>query len=102
MEVPLYFHNRFPGSSFLLPTFLTGGKLCFQVADLHLASVNFEPWTFLEGCHEDKTCHKMYVEVLSSHCLTDCAVVAGICQYKGNGYFQGKQLLLFSFLPPFQ
>ena len=39
-----YFHNRFQESNFLLPTFLTGGKLCFQVAYLLLATVNFKPW----------------------------------------------------------
>ena len=33
----------FPGSSFLLPTFSTGGKYDFQVANLLLATVNFEP-----------------------------------------------------------
>ena len=37
------FHNRFPGSNFLLPTFLTGGKLHFQVTNLLLATVNFVP-----------------------------------------------------------
>ena len=38
-----YFHNRVQGSNFLLPTFLTGGNLSFQVANLLLATVNFEP-----------------------------------------------------------
>ena len=33
------------GSNFLLPTFLTGGKWDFQVADLLLATANFEPWS---------------------------------------------------------
>ena len=37
------FTTEFPGSNFLLPTFLTGGKWDFQVANLLLASVNFEP-----------------------------------------------------------
>ena len=37
-----YFQNRIPGSNFLLPTFLTGGKWDFQVANLLLATVNFE------------------------------------------------------------
>ena len=37
-----YFHHRFPGSNFLLPTFLTDGNLGFQVANLLLASVNFK------------------------------------------------------------
>ena len=35
-------HNRFSGSIFVLPTFLTGGKLGFQVANLLLATVNFK------------------------------------------------------------
>ena len=37
------FRTEFPGSNFLLPTFLTGGKWDFQVANLLLATVNFEP-----------------------------------------------------------
>ena len=40
------FITKFPGSNFLLPTFLTGGKWDFQVANLLLATVNFEPWLF--------------------------------------------------------
>ena len=35
---------EFPGSNFLLLTFLMGGKQDFQVANLLLAAVNFEPW----------------------------------------------------------
>ena len=38
-----YFRNRIP-KNFLLPTFLAGGKWDFQVANLLLATVNFEPW----------------------------------------------------------
>ena len=37
------FITELPGSNFLLPRFLTGGKWDFQVADLLLASANFEP-----------------------------------------------------------
>ena len=40
----IYFHNSFPGSNLLLPPFLTGGNLGFQVANLLLATVNFEHW----------------------------------------------------------
>ena len=36
--------NYFPGCNFLLPTFLTSGKGDFQVANLLLDTVNFEPW----------------------------------------------------------
>ena len=36
------FRTEFPGSSFLLPTFLIGGKWDFQVAKFLLATVNFE------------------------------------------------------------
>ena len=35
--------NFSPGSNFLLPTFLAGGKWDFPVANLLLATVNFEP-----------------------------------------------------------
>ena len=38
------FVKEFPGSNFLLPSFLTGGKWDFQVANLLLAFVNFELW----------------------------------------------------------
>ena len=43
------FITEFPGSNFLLPTFLTGVKWDFQVSNLLLAIVNFEPciWTLL-------------------------------------------------------
>ena len=37
------FIKEFPGSNILLPSFLTGGKWDFQVADLLPATVNFEP-----------------------------------------------------------
>ena len=40
------FITEFPGSNSLLPTLLTGGKWDFQLANLLLATVNFEPWYF--------------------------------------------------------
>ena len=40
------FISEFPDSNFLLPTFLTGGKWDFQVANLLLATVNFEPCSY--------------------------------------------------------
>ena len=36
------FITEFPGSNFMLPTFLTGRKWDFQVANLLFAIVNFE------------------------------------------------------------
>ena len=36
--------TEFPGSNCLLPTFETGSKSGFQVANLLLATANFEPW----------------------------------------------------------
>ena len=45
-----YFDNRIPGSKFLLPTFSIGSKWNFQVANLPLATVNFEPCRRLLGC----------------------------------------------------
>ena len=38
------FRTEFPGSNLLLPTFSTGDKWDFEVADLLLATFNFEPW----------------------------------------------------------
>ena len=35
--------KKFPGSNFLLPSFLTCGKWDLQVSDLLLATVNFKP-----------------------------------------------------------
>ena len=35
--------TKFPSSNVLLPTFLTGGKWDFQVANLLLAIANFKP-----------------------------------------------------------
>ena len=37
------FITELPGSNILLPRFFTGGKWDFQVADLLLATANFEP-----------------------------------------------------------
>ena len=37
------FITEFPGSNFLLLTFLTGGKRDFHVANLLFATVDFEP-----------------------------------------------------------
>ena len=37
------FITEFPGSNFLIPRFLTGGKWDFQVANLLLATANFKP-----------------------------------------------------------
>ena len=48
-EITLF--TEFPGSNLLLPMFLTGGKWDFQVANLLLATVNFEP---SEYTHEKK------------------------------------------------
>ena len=36
--------TEFRGSNFLLPTLLAGSKWDFPVANLLLATVNFEPW----------------------------------------------------------
>ena len=49
MKIGLFFQEitfiiEFPGSNFLLPTFLIGGKWDFQEANLLLATVNFESW----------------------------------------------------------
>ena len=46
MKIGMFFQDitfitEFPGSNFLLPTLLTGG--IFQVANLLLATVHFEP-----------------------------------------------------------
>ena len=48
MKISLFFQEitfrtEFPGSNFLLPTFLTSGKRDFEVANLLLATVNVEP-----------------------------------------------------------
>ena len=48
MKIGLFFQEitfitEFRGSNFLLTTFLTGGKWDFPVANLLLATVNFEP-----------------------------------------------------------
>ena len=39
--------TEFPGSNVLLPTFSLGNKQDFQVANLPLAAVNFEPWNIV-------------------------------------------------------
>ena len=50
-----YFYNRFQESNFLRPTFLTGGKKCFQDANLLLATVNFEPCLLIQDSLPDST-----------------------------------------------
>ena len=42
--------TEFLGSNFLLPTFAVGSKHDFQMANLPLATVNFEPWLGLKMC----------------------------------------------------
>ena len=52
MKIGLFFQEitfitefpHVPGSNFLLPTFLADGIWDFPVANLLLATVNFEPW----------------------------------------------------------
>ena len=53
------FITEFPGSNFLLPTFSTGGKWDFQVANLLLASVNFEPCTIVD-CQVNKNSYNVF------------------------------------------
>ena len=55
------FRTEFPGSSFLLPTFLIGGKWDFQVANLLLAMVNFEH------------CNAVLFSIPSVHTLLQCS-----------------------------
>ena len=57
VEMGLFFQKitfimEFPGRNFLLPIFLTGGKWDFQVGNLPLATVHFEPciWTAKDLC----------------------------------------------------
>ena len=55
MKIDLFFQEfitfitEFPGSNLLLPRFFIGGKLDFQVANLLLATVNFEPCILKRG-----------------------------------------------------
>ena len=49
------------GSNFLLPTVLPGSKLNFQVANLLLATVNFEPWSGIFLSHK-------FANIFSSKC----------------------------------
>ena len=46
------FITEFQGSKILLPTFSLGGKWGFEVADLLLAIVNFEPWSDRNTRHQ--------------------------------------------------
>ena len=41
--LPSHYATELPGSNILPPTFSIGGKWNFQVANLLLATVNFEP-----------------------------------------------------------
>ena len=71
MKIGLFFHEiafitKFPGSNFLLPTFLTGGKKDFQVANLLLATVNFEPCSYTKI--EQNNC-KSLLKMLCNHFL---------------------------------
>ena len=47
-----YYITEFPGSNFLLPTIYTSSNLDFQVANLLLATVNYEPciWNLFSFC----------------------------------------------------
>ena len=57
-EIGFYFPEiilttEFPGSNFLLPTLSIGSKWDFQVADLLLATANFEPWDYKTSKYSD-------------------------------------------------
>ena len=48
-----YFHTEFRGSNFLLPTFLEGSKWDFPVANLVLATANFELCSLIMKFYRD-------------------------------------------------
>ena len=56
--------TEFPGSNFLLPTFLKGGKWDFQVANLLPATVNFEPCS-LDLCDDLIVAVSLTVKILA-------------------------------------
>ena len=58
----IIFITEFPGSNFLLPTFLTGAKWDFPVADLRLATVNFKPCPLQ---FEELICLSTFISYLS-------------------------------------
>ena len=62
----LTFKKEFPGSNFLLPSFLSGGKWDFQVVNLLLATVNFKPW-------KNKNCQFLSSSLLSFSSFLSCA-----------------------------
>ena len=64
MKISLFFQEitfitEFPGSNFFLPTFSTGGKWDFQVANLLLATVNFKPCTIVDF-HVNKNSYNVF------------------------------------------
>ena len=61
VKISLFFQEitsitEFPGSNFLLPTFLIGGKWDFQVANLQLSTVISNPENIFHGDHGAKQC----------------------------------------------
>ena len=56
------FRTEFPGSNFLLPTFLASGKWDFPAADLLLATVNFKPCPLQ---FEELICLSTFISYLS-------------------------------------
>ena len=65
MKIGLFFQEitfiiEFPGSNFLQPPFFIGGKLDVQVANLILATVNFEPGRYLT---QHAICHTIIIRL---------------------------------------
>ena len=65
MKISLFFQEitfrtEFPGSNFLLPTFLTSDKRDFEVANLLLATVNVEP------------CRRLFISLFSLKLYQRC------------------------------
>ena len=63
MKIGLFFQEitfitEFPGSNLLQPKFFIGGELDVQVANLILATVNFEPRRYLT---QHAICHTMII-----------------------------------------
>ena len=88
MKIGLFFQEitfitEFPDSNFLLPTFLTGGKWDFQVAELLLATVNFEPWDAFRGNYNLLTFMFFFLleRKFKSFATNLFHVIATVCNY---------------------
>ena len=82
--------TEFPGRNLLLPTFLAGSEWDFPVANLLLATVNFESWSWSQKKKKDKNRRRRRKQFPEYHHIMSVSeikqvYVEGLWQRRGSG-----------------